>query len=56
VEPTRGLGTSLLVSNAVLAAGADTAGFVPLGEHLLCGRTAPLRLWAAAPEARAAAE
>ena len=59
-ELTRSLDTALLISDAALAsartAGADLAGLVPAGEHLLRGRSAPLRLWAWAPGALAAAE
>lgn len=46
---TRSQGTPLLVSDGALAsarlAGADVAGFVAAGEHLLRGRAAPLRIW-----------
>ena len=59
-ELTRSQGTPLLVSDAALsaarAAGAEVAGFTSAGEHLLRGRSAPLRLWSWAPGALAAAE
>ena len=59
-ELTRGLGTSLLVSDAALAsaraAGADVAGFAGAGEQLLRGRAAPLRIWSWTAGALAAAE
>jgi adenylate cyclase len=52
-ELTRSLGSPLLVSDAALhraqAAGADLRRFVPAGQHLLRGRTAPLEVWAALP-------
>ena len=59
-ELTRSQGTPLLVSDAALAsarlAGADVAGFVAAGEHLLRGRAAPLRIWSWRAGALVAAE